>query len=358
MKFGFTAPPVGAQGLGDAELYRHAVEDASYGQELGYDSVWLLEHHFTPYFPHPDLVVILSHLAAHCPGLGLGAAVIVVPWHHPLRLTEQIAMLSLLSSGDLYLGLGRGTARYEFERLDVEMEHTRDIFRESVEILQKGLAGKPFSYSGRHYSFPETLVRPIADPERIKLYGAIGSPDSARVMAELGLPMIHTSNFPDHKAVEFVETWQARIGATDQQVREAAFPMHCNPCIVAPTDTEARELAHVYTARFATIQMEHYETRDDYWKDIPGYEVHSRFFANLARMVEDSDFRDKYLNTQLVGAPETVIRRLEVLQNTVKIGHVICAHAQYDMEQDLRRRSMKLFAEQVIPHFRKGSVAA
>ena len=95
-----------------------------------------------------------------------------------------------------------------------------------------------------------------------------------------------------------------------------------------------------------------------YFIPYPGYEVHSRFFANLARMVEDHDFRDKYLDTQLVGAPETVIRRLEVLRDTVKIGHAICAHAQYDMEQDLRRRSMKLFAEQVIPHFRKGSEAA
>ena len=54
-------------------------------------------------------------------------------------------------------------------------------------------------------------------------------------MADLGLPVMHTSNFPDHKAVEFVENWQARIGATDGQVREAEFPMHFNPCIVAPT---------------------------------------------------------------------------------------------------------------------------
>jgi len=353
MKFGFTIPPVGPREYDDAANYRQSVEDARHGQALGYDSVWVLEHHFTPYFPHPDLMVVLSHLAAACPGMGLGTAVIVVPWHQPLRLTEQIAMLSLLSQGELYLGLGRGTARYEFERLGVNMEDTREIFRETVEIILKGLAGEPFAYEGKHFRFPETLVRPIADRSRVRLYGAIGSPASAQVMADLGLPIMHTSNFPDAKAAEIVETWREGRGITEQEVIDTGMPIHCNPCIVAPTDVEARELAHYYYPRFARVQMDHYETGEDYWKDIPGYQVHSRFFANLARMVEDHDFRDKYLDTQLVGSPDTIIRRLEVMRKTVKIGHVICGHAQFEMEQSLRRRSMQLFAQEVIPHFRQ-----
>ncbi|NIR98556.1 MAG: LLM class flavin-dependent oxidoreductase, partial [Gammaproteobacteria bacterium] len=108
-------------------------------------------------------------------------------------LAEQIAMLSLLSQGDLYLGLGRGTARYEFERFEMDMAHTRGMFAEAVEIIHKGLAGKPFSHRGAHYNFPETLLRPIARPERVHLFGAVGSPESAGVMGELGLPLIHTS---------------------------------------------------------------------------------------------------------------------------------------------------------------------
>ena len=338
MKFGFANAPVGPDGHSDAQLYAEGVEDARFGQALGYDSAWALEHHFTPYFPQPDLLVYLSHVAAACPGLGLGTCVIVVPWHHPLRLTEQIAMLSLLSQGDLYLGLGRGTARYEFERLGVDMTQTRGLFAESVEIIRKGLTGEPFSYAGEHFRFPELRVRPNANAARVHLFGAVGSPQSAGIMGDMGLPIIHTSNFPDDKAEGFVNTWREHAGATEAESRAYGCPMMINPTIVADTDAEARELAHAYFPHFARVQMEHYESKDDYWKDVQGYEVHSRFFANLARLVDDADFRDRFFDNKLVGAPQTIIRRIEAIEQRLHVGHVVTVHSQYTMDQALRRR--------------------
>jgi alkanesulfonate monooxygenase SsuD/methylene tetrahydromethanopterin reductase-like flavin-dependent oxidoreductase (luciferase family) len=128
--------------------------------------------------------------------------------------------------------------------------------------------------------------------------------------------------------------------------------MMINPTIVAPTSKEARELAHEYYPNFAQVQMEHYESKDDYWKNVRGYEAHSRFFANLGRLVGDADFRDRFFDNKLIGTPEQVIRRIEALRDQLKIGHVITVHTQYEMEQSLRRRSMQMFAEQVLPHFR------
>jgi alkanesulfonate monooxygenase SsuD/methylene tetrahydromethanopterin reductase-like flavin-dependent oxidoreductase (luciferase family) len=295
----------------------------------------------------------LASIAAQCPGLGLGTCVIVLPWHHPLRLAEQIAMLSLLSSGDLYLGMGRGTARYEFDRLGVDMTQTRDIFREMLEIIRKGLTGEPFSYEGRHFRIPTTTVRPKANLRRVKLFGAIGSPESAGVMGDLRLPVIHTSGFPDDMAESFVKTWQEHSGASDAEAVACESPMMLNPTIVAPTSKEARELAHEYYPNFARVQMEHYESKDDYWKNVRGYEAHSRFFANLARIATDADFRDRFFDNKLIGTPEEVIRRIAVVRDKLKIGHVITVHAQYEMEHALRRRSMQMFAEQVLPHFRQ-----
>jgi alkanesulfonate monooxygenase SsuD/methylene tetrahydromethanopterin reductase-like flavin-dependent oxidoreductase (luciferase family) len=358
MKFGFASTPVGPRGLGDDQLYREAIEDTRLGHALGFDSAWALEHHFTPYFPQPDLSVYLANVAAHCPGLGLGTCVIVLPWHHPLRLAEQIAMLSLLSTGNLYLGLGRGTARYEFDRLGVDMTQTRGIFQEMLEIIRKGLTGEPFSYEGKHFRFPKTRVRPKANLERIKLFGAIGSPESAGVMGDLRLPPIHTSNFPDDMAQGFVRTWQQHGGASDVETIASECPMMINPTIVATTAKEARELAHEYYPNFARVQMEHYESKDDYWKSVPGYEAHSRFFANLSRLVSDTDLRDRFFDNKLVGTPEQVIRRIEELRDKLMIGHVVTVHAQYEMERSLRCRSMQMFAEQVLPHFRPAAKSA
>lgn len=358
MKFGFASTPVGPRDHSDAQLYQAALEDTRFGQQLGFDSAWALEHHFTPYFPQPDLAVYLSNIAAQCPGLGLGTCVIVLPWHHPLRLAEQIAMLSLLSSGDLYLGIGRGTARYEFDRLGVDMTQTRGIFEEMLEIIRKGLTGEPFAYNGKHFQFPETRVRPKANLARVKLFGAVGSPESAAVMGDLRLPIIHTSNFPDDMAEGFVRSWKEHAGASDADVAAHEWPMMINPTIVAPTTKEARELAHAYYPNFARVQMEHYESKDDYWKDVSGYEAHSRFFKNLARLISDADFRDRFFDNKLVGTPEHVAERIETIRAKLKIGHVVTVHTQYEMEQSLRRRSMQMFAEQVLPRFKAAATAS
>jgi alkanesulfonate monooxygenase SsuD/methylene tetrahydromethanopterin reductase-like flavin-dependent oxidoreductase (luciferase family) len=359
MKFGFTAPPVGPGQRSDADNYARVIQDCRLAHELGYDAAWALEHHFTPYFPTPDPLLFLSHIAAHCPGLGLGTCVLVLPWYHPLRLTEQIAMLNALSEGELYLGLGRGSARYEYDRLGVDMTETRDRFRETVEIIMRGLSGEPFTYEGQYFQFPETQIRPhLRAPESIHFYGAIGSPASAEIMADLGLSLIHTTNFPDHLTVRIVENWRARARQIGMNTEGMTFPIHGNPTIVAKTDKEALELARHYYPHFIRVQMEHYETAADYWKDIPSFEIHSKMFANLQKLSQPGPDLDKALALQLVGSPATIIRRIETLRDNLGIGHIITAHFLYEMEDDLRHRSLRMFAEEVIPHFRDSEAAA
>ena len=111
VRFGFQAAAAGDGGQSDQELYRDLMDDCALGSRLGYDAAWLLEHHFSDYFPTPSPLLLMSHIAARFPDLSLGTSVLVLPWYHPLRLAEEIAMLNLLSKGTLHLGIGRGTAR-------------------------------------------------------------------------------------------------------------------------------------------------------------------------------------------------------------------------------------------------------
>ena len=151
--FGFTVGPVmpaAREGAaGDRERYREMLEDCRFGQSLGFGSVWVLEHHFTDYYPSPSPLLFLSHVAAACPGLGLGTAVIVLPWYEPVRFAEEVAMLSLMTDADLHLGLGRGVARIEYDARAIDMAHSRDLFREHYEIAEGLLSGKPFRYRAR-----------------------------------------------------------------------------------------------------------------------------------------------------------------------------------------------------------------
>ena len=175
---------VGAEGDDDASWYRQLIADAELGASLGFDAGWIVEHHFSDYQPTPNTLLMLSHVAARCPTLGLGTAVIVTPWHHPLRIAEEIAMLSLLTKAPLRIGLGRGNAPLEYEAFGVAMAEAKDRFQECWEIIQLALKGRPFTYHGRYLTIDrEITVRPYARNEQITFIGAIGHPTSAEKIA-------------------------------------------------------------------------------------------------------------------------------------------------------------------------------
>ena len=112
-QFGWMMGAVGADGESDAALYRQMIADAELGAELGYDAAWVVEHHFSDYYPTPSPLLLIAHIAARFPDLSLGTSVLVLPWYHPLRLAEEIAMLNSLTRGTLHLGIGRGTAKMD-----------------------------------------------------------------------------------------------------------------------------------------------------------------------------------------------------------------------------------------------------
>ena len=95
--FGFQAAPASEVHKSDQALYREVMADCALGQKLGFDAAWLLEHHFSDYYPTPSPLLFMAHIAAAFPDLSLGTSVLVLPWYHPLRLAEEIAMLNSMT---------------------------------------------------------------------------------------------------------------------------------------------------------------------------------------------------------------------------------------------------------------------
>ena len=214
VQFGFVASAADAPGTSDAELYRTVLEDVEWHAELGYSTAWFIEHHFSDYFPTPSPVVLMSHLAARFPQLELGTCVLVLPWYDPLRLAGEIAMLSLLTERPLHFGIGRGTAKYEFDAFGLDMGASRQHFAEAYEVISRALSGERFSFDGEHVKVPrEVGVRPRVagvTTDRINFYGAIGSPGTASVMADIGLPPMCTTIGDYGTQVQILETWRER----------------------------------------------------------------------------------------------------------------------------------------------------
>src|SRR5258708_4447765 len=129
LAFGFQAAPASDIHKSDQALYREVMEDCALGRKLGFDAAWLLEHHFSDYYPTPSPLLFMAHIAAAFPDLSLGTSVLVLPWYHPLRLAEEIAMLNGMTRGTLHLGIGRGTARMEYDAYNVDMNEARALGR-------------------------------------------------------------------------------------------------------------------------------------------------------------------------------------------------------------------------------------
>jgi alkanesulfonate monooxygenase SsuD/methylene tetrahydromethanopterin reductase-like flavin-dependent oxidoreductase (luciferase family) len=242
ISFGFQAAAADVAGVPDHQLYRDLMSDCELGHRLGYDAAWLLEHHFSDYYPTPSPLLMMAHIAAKFPDLSLGTSVLVLPWYHPLRLAEEIAMLNLLTRGTLHLGIGRGTAKMEYDAYNIDMNEGRARFSEVFKIVEQGLAGKPFTHHGKFWNIEQPIrIRPDPVDKPVHFYGAIGSPASAEVMGDLGIPPICLSTFPDGLLVKILERWRA-------PKRAALFCRSRSRCS-SPTPTRRRAISAAVISR-------------------------------------------------------------------------------------------------------------
>ena len=176
--------------IDDARFMQEELKQILLGEELGYDSIWMTEHHFDDYSLSPAPLMTLAWLAANTKRMRLGTAVIVAPWHDPVRLTEQLVWLDHLSGGRMVAGFGRGLARREYEGLRIDQSKARELFDEIVGLVVDAME-TGFIEGGEIFKQPRREIRPR--PLRSlkgRAFVAGGTPDSLRATAKLGLPRL------------------------------------------------------------------------------------------------------------------------------------------------------------------------
>lgn len=345
-RYGVQIGAVDVEGASDTAMYREGVADARYAQQLGYDAVWIVEHHFSDYYPTPNPLLFMSHIAAACPGLGLGTAVMVLPWYDPVRFAEDVSMLRALAEGPLYIGMGRGTAKLEYDALRIPMTEARERFKECWEVMQLALEGKPFRYHGKHLKLDrEIVVRPVLDEKRPQFFGAIGSPESAEIMADLGLPPLSLSQFPDYLLLKILARWRARSEQLGHPTN-VTLPISCK-CFIGDTDEDARTEARHHLSKFYKLQAEHYTVDTTQWNDIAGYQQFAKIFGNMKEMADPAKI-DPILDRNLVGSPETVAGHITRMRS-MGFDYFIISNATHGVPREARQRMMRRFIEEVIP---------
>ena len=150
-------PDVAASAQGFFDFIDTNVE----AEALGFHSSFVTEHHFTGIGQVSATLTLLTFLAARTRRLRLGTAILVLPWHNPVLLAEQVATLDLLSRGRLDLGVGKGYRHNEFAGFAMPPDEAEPRFEEVLDVLVRALSSNvPFSHHGRFFRFNKVIVEP------------------------------------------------------------------------------------------------------------------------------------------------------------------------------------------------------
>ena len=337
--------------LSDLEVYQNELRLARLAEPLGFESVWTTEHHFTDYLISPDVAQYLSYMAGCTEKVLLGAMVFVLPWHDPIRIAEQIAMLDNMSGGRMIVGFGRGLGRVEFEGFRLNMGDSREMFAEYADMVMTGLETGYCEYDGKFIKQPRRDIRPAPFKSfKDRTYAATMSPDSMPVLAKLGLGILVIPQKPwtevEKDFALYNQVFQEANGTPAPPPLSAAF------VVVDEDESRARDLANQYIGNYYHSVMEHYELTAGHLANTKGYDFYHRVGKHIEREGRDKAAQD-FVDLMPFGTPEQVIEKVKFINERINNNALMATFSFGGMPTGDAEKSMRLFAEKVMPELKK-----
>jgi alkanesulfonate monooxygenase SsuD/methylene tetrahydromethanopterin reductase-like flavin-dependent oxidoreductase (luciferase family) len=337
----------GWEDCSDDLVWDEEIRLARIAAQSGFDALWSAEHHFFDYSFCPDNLQLMTYLAAACPNIDLGTAAVIVPWHDPLRVAEQAAVLDLLCKGRLRLGLGRGLARREFAAFRGTMDESRERFDEAAPMIVEALRTGFIEGHGKHYTQPRIELRPRSKYDFTgRIYAVASSEDSVEAAARLGAHMVMFSDRP----------WHMRLPAV-QRNRELHQKFHGRPaphmmitdfCVCGPDLAEAEDHARQYMGKFVESNFHHYEFLGDHFATVKGYDAYVQKAA-IAKAAGLEGATAGFMQAAIWGTPDRILRELETRRDVLGEFELNVAFRFGGIPYDTAERGLKLFAKEVLP---------
>ena len=342
-----------APGQRHDDIIRNELTQVEWSEELGFDEVWFTEHHFIDYGLSVDPATLASAAAARTRRVRIGLAAAILPFHHPLRLAEQMALVDIISEGRLDVGVGRGNRPAEFAGYRVPQQESRERFDETVDVIQRAWTEERFSYRGRFFTFDDVRVipKPVQRPHP-PLYQVCVTKDGIENTALRGWPMLNSVLFgPVDQLLTNRDTYVntlEKAGRTPPEIAALLARWGVSRQIyVADTDARALEEAKAaelwYQESFRRFVIP--ERIEDAHPTLqPG-------FRAMADRLKSVTWEGLVRETLAFGSPDTVARHIEHMRS-IGVGQILCWMNFGGLAQERIRRSMELFAREVMPRFR------
>ena len=353
MEFGvmnlFSVPSDGGT---DTGIILEHLEEVQLADELGFDTVWLAEHHFSHYGVAGSPLLMGTAIAERTSRIKIGTAVLVLPFYDPLRLAEEIATLDVISQGRLVIGCGRGYQPLEFAGFGIDPAEAKDRYNEVVEILELALSTQNWSYHGKfhHYDNITTYPRPHT-PGGPPLVHAALNPESFYYLGTKGRRVLTSPTFaPLSRMVRCFDEY--RRGLTENGHDPAAFGFPYMQQVWPgsdQTDLDAAAAAAV-----------------EWWRILNGVAPKSanalaeerERWEKTQRNMEALTVERIFTHGGAFGDPQTVADIVLELQRTLGINEYIGWFRIPTLDRDVSLRAMETFAKEVIPLVRAAAKAA
>jgi alkanesulfonate monooxygenase SsuD/methylene tetrahydromethanopterin reductase-like flavin-dependent oxidoreductase (luciferase family) len=337
---------------GAPEKLDELVELIVLAEELGYDGVWITEHHGSIY-GRPSPAVILAAAAGRTQRIRLGVAVIVLPWHHPLDVAADLATLDVLCGGRLEAGFGRGLFPDEFAFFDVPLAEGKGRFDEGLEFITQAWTQESASLNGEYWRIPEIrfVPRTAQQPSPPMWLVALAPPTIEMVIRRRANGLIgpYLTPFTEVKE-QFLDIWHEKLA-------EAGIPPgtlelgHNQHVYVAESDeqavAEAGEHLRWYCQTVSSCLPGWEKTRGT------PFEHYTHWKERLLTLDGDALFKER----AVMGGPERVIELVRFFERAGVTTFIPFMNFG-TMPFALAKKNMTLFATEVMPAFRHEQVPA
>ena len=321
------------------ELYRTQIEQIVKAEELGYDTIWLTEHHFDQDGWSPSLMPLAGGIATRTQRIRIGTCILILPFQNALRVAEDAATVDIMSNGRFALGIGKGYRVNEFEGFGIPREERNAQLEEGLEVIQKAWTEKKFSHDGRYYQLKdaELTPRPVQTPHPPIWIGARGKKAVERA-ARMGFHLIGTGEADQQRAYD------------EELERQGRNPKDYHLC----------QLRWVYVA----------ESREKAWEEV-GEHMYYLFTSAFPLLKKAGDLPADRAMSQLptleqlknvdptipggapiVGTPDDCIRAIERYQEETRVTHLAMGMHLPGLAPEKVMGNLELFAEKVMPRFK------
>jgi natural product biosynthesis luciferase-like monooxygenase protein len=318
------------------DFYRKMIEQMAELDRVGFDDVWVTEHHFHVYggmVSQPP--TFLAAVAQATQRIHLGVAISVLPLHNPLQVAESYAAVDVISGGRLEFGLGRGSTLREFASFKISHDDSPTRMRESAEVILKSWADEPFSFKGELFDYEEVnvLPKPVQRPHPPIWVGASRSDGTFRWAGEHGFHLMTLPYMYEPEVLrEWVDHYRESLEAAghDPSTREILGKFHI---YVAESDAKAREEAMPYLQNYRDI-------------------ANQRNSGNIAGTGGRIDLDEQIRRGDVIaGDPQRVIDVIHQWQERLGLTTISGTVFFGGMPQEMALKNIRLFAERVMPAF-------